>query len=289
MKKISSLFSKFLLIVPIFFHTNHSFSQETVTTNQAIDQIEKTLLSSDNKEATSTSSNSGVKINKIQGKDKSAPEVEMVIVDPKNGNNVISEKQKMAYAAMQVNQYEVALELYKQILKAEPKNSYAKFGLAVSYHKLGQYRQADNLYSELLKTNPANKDEIIGNLLEVVVEESPNDSIYLLAKLSAQNPKSSYILARSAMAYDKINKSDQALMLLNRAVVMDPNNSEYKFNLAVIYDKMKDYRNALNFYGQVVSNYVESGDIDGRIPIVEVKNRIDFIKNMEVNTVDTDS
>jgi tetratricopeptide (TPR) repeat protein len=74
-------------------------------------------------------------------------------------------------------------------------------------------------------------------------------------------------------------------MLLKRAVTMDPDNSEYKFNLAVIYDKMKKYHDALNFYQQVVSSYVEDSDINGTIPIVEVKNRIDFIKNIEADTV----
>lgn len=278
-----NLFFKSSLILAAVFNTNLVLAQENVPTNQAIDQIEKSLLSNDGKDVNPASSNSGVRVGKVQNEQPAAPKVEMVIVDPKDDKK-ITDKQKMAYAAMLVNQYEVALELYKQVLKAEPKNGYAKFGMAVCYHKMGQYRQAKNLYSEILKTNPANKEEVIGNFLEVVVEESPNDAIYLLARLSSQNPKSSFILARSAMAYDKIGKADQAIMLLSRAVAMDPDNAEYKFNLAVIYDKSKDYRNALDMYQQVVSSYIESDDIDQTIPITEVKNRIDYIKNIEAKS-----
>ena len=67
---------------------------------------------------------------------------------------------------------------------------------------------------QLLKTNPTNQEEIIGNLLSVLVEESPRDAVYLLSRLTVQNPESAYIFAQAAVAYDRIKNYDQAIILL---------------------------------------------------------------------------
>jgi tetratricopeptide (TPR) repeat protein len=266
----------------IFNFSQPSFgADDAVSTSEAVDQIQKTLLFSNKEEAEKKSAQRKAITIDRSDKEEKALDIEILITDPKN-NSAIEQKQKLAYNSASAGQYEVAVELYKQILKSDPKNHYAKFALASSYHMLGQYKQAKTLYYQLLKNDwddEKTQNELIGNLISVIVEESPNDAVYILAKLSSENPSSAYIMAGAAMAYDKINQPDQAILLLKRAINIDPQQVKYKFNLAIIYDKTQDYQNALNYYQDVVKNYISSEDIDNSIPITQVKQRIEFIKN----------
>jgi tetratricopeptide (TPR) repeat protein len=264
----------------IFNFSQPSFGDDSpISTSEAVDQIQKTLLFSNKEEAEKISSQrKAISIDRST-KDKTSS-IEILVTDPKN-NTAIEQKQKLAYNSASAGQYEVAVELYKQILKSDPKNSYAKFALASSYHMLGQYKQAKTIYYQLLKNDwdEKTKNELIGNLISVIVEESPNDAVYVLEKLSNENPSSAYIMAGAAMAYDKIKQTDQAILLLKRAINIDPSQVKYKFNLAIIYDKTEDYQNALKYYQDVVKNYVSSEDIDNSVPIVQVRQRIEFVKN----------
>jgi tetratricopeptide (TPR) repeat protein len=258
-------------------------SDDSISTSRAIDEIERALTYSDKKKFRAVDDNSELMVSKNAPTPSTdandASKLEIDAQDPEINQKSV-ERVKLAYDAMVIGQYEVAMEYYKRVLASEPKNQYAQFGLAVCYHKLGQYKQAKNLYYKLLKSDYENKDEVIGNMLELIVEESPNDAVYILAKLSAGNPSSSYILARSAMSYDKINKTNQAILLLNRAVELEPDNLQYKFNLAVIYDKNENYQSALGFYQDVINGYSQkNGTDDSGIPIAQVKQRIEYIKN----------
>ncbi len=202
--------------------------------------------------------------------------VNIVVADPKSDNFDIREKEKLAYNSVLIGQYEVAVELYKQVLNVEPDNAYVKFSLAVVYQKIGQFRQAKTFYYQLLKTSPDNENEIIGNLLAILIEESPRDAIYLLSRLTIQNPKSSNILAQAAIAYDKIKNYDQAISLLQKAITIDQENIGYKYNLAVIYDKTAQYEKALDLYSDVAKNYSDS---NSSVSLDQVQKRIQSIKN----------
>lgn len=262
-------------------------SDNYVVTEDVVKEIEKTLLF--NKE-------SGEKVNAYQkkGKRKSDMEISHGKTDDDLGNTGITmsstdvkidnfnarEKEKLAYNASLIGQYEVAIELYKQVLTQEPNNVYSKFALAVIYQKIGQLRQSKTLYYELLKNNVDNKEEVIGNLLAILVEESPKDAVYLLSRLTAQNPESSYILAQAALAYDKIKNYDQAIEMLKRAISFDQDRVDYKYNLAIIYDKTANYERALESYSDVVKNY-NTGKGAQAVTLEQVQKRIEFLRNKE--------
>lgn len=282
--KSRSYFLPFFLIFGLTFLTKTSFAEDYVATSDVVKEIEKTLLfdksSRDQidfykqKEVMKKKNNLMISHG---NKDESNPEIDIVVVDSKSVVNADARvKEKMAYNAALVGQYEAAVELYKQVIALEPENSYARFSLAVVYQKLGQNRQAKNNYYVLLRGDFENKEEIVGNLLTILVEESPKDAFYLLSRLVVENPQSSYILAQAALAYDKIRNYDRATELLKRAIANDPDRIEYKYNLAVVYDKTSDYENAFNAYAEVVR---QSNGIDQNIPLDQIKKRIEFIRN----------
>lgn len=203
--------------------------------------------------------------------------IDIVLVDENSQNFDVRKKEKLAYNSALVGQYEVAIELFKQVLKKEPKNQYSRFSLAVIYQQLGELEKAKILYSSLLKEDPKNREEIIGNLLAILIEENPKNASYLLSRLAIQSPKSSYILAQSAIVYDKLKKYDESIKLLKRAIEIDPKNIGYKYNLAISYDKNSQHEEALKNYLEVVKDYNREESV-GFISIEEVQNRINAIK-----------
>lgn len=184
--------------------------------------------------------------------------LDVKVVNIDNFEHEIKEKENMAYNAALIGQYEVAIQLYKDILKDNPKNSYVKFSLAVAYQNLNQYGQAKNIYNELLSENPDNKQDIISNLLSILVDESPKEAVYFLTRLATQNPSSPYIMAQLALAYEKVEDFDGAIRFLKRSIRLDPQNILYIFNLAVLYDKSNQKIKAIESYQKVLRNYSDN-------------------------------
>jgi Flp pilus assembly protein TadD len=282
------LFLSITTIFPFFAYSQDE-GGEYIRTNDVIKEIEKSLLfdkrskekidfyynQNSKRKSDFTIGNSE---NNIHSDSRS--KVDIFIFEPKEGGINNKEKEKLAYNAVLVSQYEVAIDLYKQILKSEPNNQYAKFSLAAVYQKIGQYNQAQLIYRELLKSDPVNKEEIINNLLAILIENSPRESVYLLNRLVLQNPDSPEVLAQSAIAYDKIEDYEKAITNLEKAVHLDPQNLVYKYNLAIIYDKASKYENALSFYRAVEKEYNTSNS--DLISIEHVRGRIEFIKSNKI-------
>ncbi len=190
----------------------------------------------------------------------------------------VRKKEKIAYNAYLSGQYEVAIEIYKQILETEPNNNYAKYSLAIIYQKMHQSYEAKSLYLELIKNHSENKEQIIANLLEIIAEESPYDAIYLLSRLSTQNPDSAYFYAQSGLLYEKLNDYENAILNLEKAAKKDEKRLDYRYNLAIIYDKNKNYKKAIENYYEVVKNYNNDKKWQKNIDINQVKSRIEQIR-----------
>lgn len=279
-----------VLFLFLFLSLKAKAESEYVSTNDIVKQIEKSLIfdkeskqridvyksRQDDKSADISIESGKSDVLTINESDVNSG-MEIVIVDEKKENFDIKEKERLAYNSAMIGQYEVAIQIFKQIIKDQSDNTYAKFSLATVYQKIGQYRQAKNLYHELLKSNYENKEEVLGNLFTILVDESPRDSIYLLSRLSIQNPDSPIILAHTALAYEKIKNYDKAISYFLKAINLDDANISYKFNLAIIYDKAQKFEKALEMYSEVVKNYFSTNN--NSIPIEVVKKRIETIRN----------
>lgn len=283
-KFLSQNFSLFWVLLIVQIVPCKTFAAADVSTGDVVKEIEKSLLfdkesraqvdSYQKKTIKRSDINIAAKGSEEQAS-SSTSSFDVVAVDLKNGNYDEREKEKLAYNSVLIGQYEVAIELYKQVLAVEPDNIYDKFSLAVVYQKIGQFRQAKTLYYELLKANPENQEEIIGNLLAILVEESPRDAVYLLSRLTVQNPSSAYIFAQAALAYDKVKNYDQAINLLQKAIMLDGSNLDYKYNLAVTYDKTAQFEKALESYLDITKDYSEGSE---SVSIDKINQRIESIK-----------
>lgn len=237
-----------------------------ISNNILLDNIEKSLIFSKDEvqkiKFHNQNSEGVLEINRVKPQigdislNNSKLDVKIVNVD--NFDHEIKEKENVAYNAALIGQYEVAIQLYKDILKDDPKNSYVKFSLAVAYQNLNQYSQAKTIYNELLSANPDNKQDIISNLLSILVDESPKEAVYFLTRLATQNPSSPYIMAQLALAYEKIGDFDGAIRFLKQSIRLDSQNILYIFNLAVLYDKSNQKIKAIETYQKVLRNYSDN-------------------------------
>ena len=205
-------------------------------------------------------------------------EMSIVLVDKVKIDKDIREKEKLAYNSVLVGQYEIAIEIYKEILQKEPKNLYAKYSLAVVYQRLNQFKQAKNIYYELLRGDAENKDEVINNIIAILIEESPREAIYLLNRLTIQNPQKHFLFASMALAYEKISDYELAIKNYTKALELDYTNVNYRYNLGVLYDQNKEYEKALEMYANVVKN--NDNYSNSEIAIDSVKRRIEKIKQI---------
>jgi tetratricopeptide (TPR) repeat protein len=269
-------------IIFLVFFAQKSFADDYVSTNDVVKEIEKTLIFDKSsrqqidfykKKNPSRKSDIDIEAGNDE-KSTSSVKIDMVVADSKVGSASLREKEQIAYNSVLIGQYEVAIELYKQVLEKERDNSYSKFALATVYQKIGQFRQAKTLYYQMLKSGVENQEEVVGNLLDILIEDSPQDATYLLSRLAVQNPDSPNILAFAALAYNKAKNHDQAISLMQKAITLDSENIDYKYNLAVIYDQTEQYSKALDLYSEVVRKH---SDANQSVPLDQVKKRIEFI------------
>jgi len=216
--------------------------------------------------------------NKEDQKKYTPDEMEIVMIDKVKIDKDIREKEKLAYNSVLFGQYEIALELYKEILQKEPKNKYVKYSLAVVYQRLNQFKQAKKIYYELLKEDPENKQDIINNIIAILIEESPREAVYLLTRLTMQNPQTAHLFASLGTAHEKISNFDLALKNYVKAYELDNMNPSYAYNMGVLYDKNKEYEKAIEMYSIAINNSQYSSE--NQIEVDIIKKRVEKIKMM---------
>lgn len=184
-------------------------------------------------------------------------------------------KQK-AYDAINIGQYEIAVKLYKQVLEKDRKDTYAILGLATAYQYLGDYLQAKPLFLDIIDKFPDDQ-QIMANLLNIMIQESPYEAVYLISNIADKNTNSHLFQAQASLAYTKIKNYDKAIDYIEKALSLDNNNVEYKYNLAVLYDLTGNLTQAKNLYTDVLDYYASNNNIIYNLPVEEVKRRVELL------------
>jgi tetratricopeptide (TPR) repeat protein len=192
-----------------------------------------------------------------------------------NTIKTISYLKRMASIAVQNGQYEVAVDIYKDILTKNKKDTHAKLGLADMYYKLKQYSQAKPIYNQLLKDDPNNL-QITLNLLSIMIVESPYEAVYFASNLADKNVKDAPYQAKASVAYSEVQDYQKAILYIKKAIDLEPNNIEYSYNLAVLYDKNGELSLAKDLYTSLLK--LKSDD-NFSIPVIDIEARLVFINS----------
>ena len=123
------------------------------------------------------------------------------------------------------------------------------FALAVENHKKNNFQIAENLYKEILKTNPNDFAPIylLGTLS--IHKKDFNRSIQLLEKAVQIRPNhaSAYSNLGIALISNDVKNYQEAKDCFNKAIKIDPNFAEAFYNLGNMY-KEENYEEAKSLY-----------------------------------------
>ncbi len=187
--------------------------------------------------------------------------------------NATHELQK-AYDALLAGETSLAVEIYKDVLRQDPNNQTALFGLATTFHRVGEIGNARPFYGKLLMLNPEHRDAL-NNFLVLVSEEAPEEALDQLKILQHKYPHYSQIPAQMALIYDQLGYPDLAKRHLLKAVTLSPENLVYKYNLAVMLDAQGELQEAAALYRQLI----KAGRRGGTLPVSidHIQERLTFI------------
>ncbi|MDA7705032.1 tetratricopeptide repeat protein [Rickettsiales bacterium] len=269
------------IILLIFAITTNSIADQLPSNQEIIGNIERHLFFNDETGQVENNDASYDGDNTIFDEDEEyEPKFDIITVDA-NFNKDSEQKKKLAYNTNLIGHYEVAIKLYQEILDQDIEEEDAKFGLAFAYQKLHQYNEAKDLYYNLLNQGKKiDKNKIVSNLLSIIIEESPKEAIFFLTKLSAQHPDSSDLIAKSALTYAKINRTEKAIDLMQKALSLNPSNYQYQYNLAIMLDEKGDYENAKLLYDRILLKLTRTKSEELGISLDEIYTRAQYLEKM---------
>lgn len=188
----------------------------------------------------------------------------------------VTSELEQAYEALTGGEPEVAIRIYQDILKGNPTNEDALFGLAATYHRTGQIDNARPLYDRLLKQNPHHR-EGLNNFLVLMANESPQAALQQLSQLEARNPDYSPIPAQMGILYDRLGEQDLARSKLLRAIEISPENWVYKYNLAIVLDRQGAYAEAASVYRDLIAASLQGEKLP--VDLKPLQDRLTYISS----------
>ena len=170
----------------------------------------------------------------------------------------------LAYAYVQLEQYDSAIELYKKALEANPNDEWSSVvaqALAAIYHQIKGNSEAaiSMLQNSLLLTK--NKSQIHEAIADIYydIEKLDNAIEYYNLALNedTNNPK---IYSRLAMAYWEKDCIEKAIIFYSKAIELDPSYDIAYNNLGVVFlDGLGDANRASEYFKtatEINPNYV---------------------------------
>ena len=127
------------------------------------------------------------------------------------------------------------------------------FSAALENHKKNNFKLAENLYKEILKINP---DHVESNFhlgsLSVQIGNLERAS-QLLSKTVQIDPSHFRALNNLGIVFQKLEKHQQAIDCYKKAIGIDPNYSDAYCNLAILYMNIGRHEEALQYCDQLLN------------------------------------
>ncbi len=159
----------------------------------------------------------------------------------------------LAFAYVQLEQYDDAIELYKKALENNSNSEWASIvaqALAVIYHQIkGNYEAAISMFQNaLLLSN--NKGQIYQNLADVYYDMNNMDEALKYYKISLkENENDPKIYSRLGMIYWECDKIEEAISYYLKAIDKDPDYDIAYNNLGVVLlDGLNDANRAIPYF-----------------------------------------
>jgi tetratricopeptide (TPR) repeat protein len=153
---------------------------------------------------------------------------------------------RLAAAYLEAKQPNEAIELYREVLKAEPSSKEALTGLTVALIESGKGDEAISQLESLIKTEP-NRADLRAQLGELYLTKSPEKALEQYSAASKLEPSQLNHRIGAGSALVKLRRFQEAASLLRETLAQNPKEGVAYFahtNLATALFEMDDFANA---------------------------------------------
>lgn len=193
----------------------------------------------------------------------------------------------LAGAYQSLKQPEKALEYYKKALEKSPSNAEIAYSIGAIYVNMQKYNEAKTYFERTLAINPNNTmakealldmKEVISqtgvqNAVALIEHQQYDDALKLLNKALVDNPNNPDAYYYRATVYDAKTNYLLAINDYKKSLKFNPNQPVTNYLIAIDYENLKDIRNALDYYQKFIKDYDKDDEysqyVKARIPEIE--------------------
>jgi predicted Zn-dependent protease len=144
---------------------------------------------------------------------------------------------------------EVSLNHFQNMLKKNPKDVDALYGLAVIQEKMGRSSEAISTFKAALSIS-SNDDDILRDLGILYFKMGrPSDAIPLFRKALAANDENTDVLLYMGRAYEALADYHSALNIYKKLEKQNIEDIDIYYNIAMSYGKIKELGNSHYYFG----------------------------------------
>ncbi|MFZ0613926.1 MAG: tetratricopeptide repeat protein [Desulfobacterales bacterium] len=142
-----------------------------------------------------------------------------------------------------------AVQMYQQVIRANPGHRDARFNLGAAYIQLAAYSEAYPLLKQLRAADHLNPDILVNCAIVEIGMGRPAEAIHLLDGAARQLAEPRFgIYFHRAVALSRLGKLEEARLSYKKAEELNGGQSLLLFNLAVLSDKLHRYDEAVQYY-----------------------------------------
>lgn len=147
-----------------------------------------------------------------------------------------------------------AINIYNEVLRKNPNNIRATFGLGLLYYKNGMIKDSDKLFKELAARS-SSEPEVIRKVAQIYLDKNKyNDAIIVLEGMLKSLPYSSDIHYAAGIAYDGIKDKEMTTIHLKQ---VEPGSKFYQnaaIRISLLYRDEGNIGEAINFLENAIKN-----------------------------------
>lgn len=142
-----------------------------------------------------------------------------------------------------------AVQMYKQVIRADPGHRDARFNLGAAYIQLAAYSEANPLMKQLRAADHLNPDILVNCAIVEIGLGRPAEAIQILDTAACQGAEPQFgIYFHRAVALSRLGKLEEARISYKKAEDLNGGHALLLFNLAVLSDKLHRYDEAVQYY-----------------------------------------
>jgi tetratricopeptide (TPR) repeat protein len=170
---------------------------------------------------------------------------------------------------------EQAIALYQEVIKIDPEHYNARFNLGAAYLQTESFAKAYYIMADLNLKEPDNQQVMLNLAVANIGLRRFDEALALLNKAATiPEPPLFEIALHKGIAYNHLNRTEDALNWYKRAEALRPDDPRLLFNLAVVSDQQQHYAAAIDYYQKHIDqspemNAVKEKQIRRRIRILQ--------------------